>query len=131
MKVLCGTDSYGKEFKAKKYKLDKHFLTKVTRQNGKRNSKLDPGFHFFFIKSISNIPSSCHLHLPDLIFLRLFHDQAEFLQIMTHLPEPVLERQVDEMFATVDTDQDGRISYQEFCVSIITLLSRSPLIHMK
>ena len=106
LKVLCGSDSYGKEFKAKKYKLDKHFLSKVTR----------------------------HLNLSDLILLRLLHDQAEFLQIMTHLPESVLERQVDEMFATVDTNQDGRISYQEFCVSIIRLLSRiflNPLISLK
>ena len=43
------------------------------------------------------------------------------MQIMTHLPVPVLERDVEEMFATVDKDQDGRISYQEFCVSIISL----------
>ena len=29
MKVMCGTDNHSKDFKAKKYKLDKHFLSKV------------------------------------------------------------------------------------------------------
>ena len=38
---------------------------------------------------------------------------------MTQLPVPVYEREVEEMFSVVDTDHDGRISYQEFCVSFI------------
>ena len=29
LKVMCGTESYGKDFKAKKYKLNNHFLSKV------------------------------------------------------------------------------------------------------
>ena len=38
---------------------------------------------------------------------------------MTQLPVPVYERDVEEMFQVVDTDRDGRISYQEFCVSFV------------
>ena len=45
--------------------------------------------------------------------------QEEFKAIMTQLPVPVYEREVEEMFQVVDTDRDGRISYQEFCVSFI------------
>ena len=28
---MCGSESYGKDFKAKKYKLKNHFLSKVTK----------------------------------------------------------------------------------------------------
>ena len=40
---------------------------------------------------------------------------------MTQLPVPVYERDVEEMFQVVDTDRDGRISYQEFCVSFVEI----------
>ena len=40
---------------------------------------------------------------------------------MTQLPVPVYERDVEEMFEAVDTDRDGKISYQEFCVSFVSI----------
>ena len=38
---------------------------------------------------------------------------------MTQLPVPVYDSEVEEMFGLVDVDKDGRIGYQEFCVSVV------------
>ena len=38
---------------------------------------------------------------------------------MTQLPVPVYDSEVEEMFGLVDVDKDGRIGYQEFCVSLL------------
>ena len=40
----------------------------------------------------------------------------DFKQMMTHLPEPVADQDIMEMFNYADKDRDGRISYEEFLV---------------
>ena len=48
--------------------------------------------------------------------------KEEFKAIMTQLPVPVYDSEVEEMFGVADADRDGRIGYQEFCVSSILTL---------
>ena len=38
---------------------------------------------------------------------------------MKHLPSPVYDKEIDEMFSMADIDQDGRLSYKEFSVNKI------------
>ena len=38
--------------------------------------------------------------------------QADFCQIMSSLPEAVLEEEIEEMFTFADTNGDGKLSYQ-------------------
>ena len=38
--------------------------------------------------------------------------------MMTHLPEPVADRDILDMFTFADKDKDGRISWEEFLVTI-------------
>ena len=45
--------------------------------------------------------------------------QAEFRHIMKNLPAPVYDSQIEDMWNIADTDKDGRLSYQEFCVSLL------------
>ena len=37
---------------------------------------------------------------------------------MSHLPEPVSEQDIMEMFSFADKDRDGKISYDEFLIMI-------------
>ena len=37
---------------------------------------------------------------------------------MKNLPAPVYDSQIEDMWNIADTDRDGRLSYQEFCVSL-------------
>ena len=41
---------------------------------------------------------------------------ADFTQMMTHLPEPVTDQEIMEMFNYADKDRDGRINFKEFLV---------------
>ena len=41
---------------------------------------------------------------------------ADFRQMMTHLPEPVADQEILEMFNFADKDRDGRINFEEFLV---------------
>ena len=41
----------------------------------------------------------------------------DFQHMMTHLPEPVSDRDIMDMFAFADKDKDGRISWEEFLVN--------------
>ena len=70
--MMCGTEPYPTDFRAKKYKLDKHFLTK-----------------------------------------------EDFKHIMTNLPVPVADEDIDEMFEFADKNKDGKLSYKEFEVGKI------------
>ena len=38
---------------------------------------------------------------------------------MKNLPAPVYDSQIEDMWNIADTDKDGRLSYQEFCVSLL------------
>ena len=38
---------------------------------------------------------------------------------MKHLPVPVYDREIDEMFSMADTDHDGKLSYKEFSVNTV------------
>ena len=64
---MCGTEPFPKDFRARKYKLDKHSLSK-----------------------------------------------ADFMFLMGRLPVQVEEAELEEMFVTADTDQDGELEYAEF-----------------
>ena len=43
--------------------------------------------------------------------------------MMTHLPEPVPDRDIMDMFTFADKDKDGRISWEEFLVTKMSLYS--------
>ena len=43
--------------------------------------------------------------------------------MMSHLPEHVPEAEISEMFQFADKDSDGRISYEEFLVSLSSVQS--------
>jgi len=43
---------------------------------------------------------------------------ADFKLMMNHLPEPVAEQEILEMFNYADKDRDGRINFEEFLVMI-------------
>ena len=43
--------------------------------------------------------------------------------MMSHLPEHVPEAEISEMFQFADKDSDGRISYEEFLVSLPSVQS--------
>jgi hypothetical protein len=45
--------------------------------------------------------------------------------MMTHLPEPVSEQDIMEMFSFADKDRDGRISYDEFLIMITPVKVRN------
>ena len=40
--------------------------------------------------------------------------------VLMHLPGKITYKEIDEMIATVDKNQDGKISYSEFRVSLLT-----------
>ena len=42
---------------------------------------------------------------------------SEFRNMMSHLPEPVSDTEIREMFNFADKNKDGRISWEEFLVS--------------
>ena len=41
--------------------------------------------------------------------------------MMTHLPEPVGDQEIMEMFSYADKDRDGRINFEEFLVILVVL----------
>ena len=43
---------------------------------------------------------------------------VEFRNMMSHLPEHVSDTEIEEMFSYADKDNDGKISWEEFLVSI-------------
>ena len=45
---------------------------------------------------------------------------SDFRQMMSHLPEHVPETEISEMFEFADKDSDGRISYEEFLVRVVS-----------
>jgi len=47
-----------------------------------------------------------------------FFTLADFKHMMTHLPEPVSEQDIMEMFSFADKNKDGQISYDEFLIMI-------------
>ena len=48
---------------------------------------------------------------------------ANFTQMMTHLPEPVTDQEIMEMFNYADKDRDGRINFEEFLVIFIIFVA--------
>ena len=48
---------------------------------------------------------------------------GDFQDMMTHLPEPVSDRDIMDMFTFADKDKDGRISWEEFLVTQIVNFS--------
>ena len=51
---------------------------------------------------------------------------ADFRQMMTHLPEPVADQEILEMFNFADKDRDGRINFDEFLVMITPVKAPEP-----
>ena len=84
--MICGTDPFPTDFRAKKYKLDKHSISKV-------------GPQFSYCSVLNNIFA-----------------QADFVHIMKNLPVCVSDHDIEEMFAFADKDRDGHLSYAEFKV---------------
>ena len=52
--------------------------------------------------------------------------------MMNHLPEPVAEQEIMEMFNYADKDRDGRINFEEFLVMITPVkVPDAPIIYAK
>ena len=43
--------------------------------------------------------------------------------MMTHLPEPVGDQEIMEMFSYADKDRDGRINFEEFLVILMIAMN--------
>lgn len=52
-----------------------------------------------------------HLHA---LSLALLQRRPEFKAMMLELGDPLTEAEIEEFFAAVDQDNDGRMSYEEF-----------------
>ena len=148
---MCGTDNYSKDFKAKKYKLDKHFLSKVKvifmkwKMSSRGSWIVLSWLLLFFLSSWTKLMadknnwpttltepkastrkelSCCQWSYQDIRLVTqrvvkkwLFYVfQTEFRQIMKNLPAPCYDSQIEDMWSIADTDRDGYLSYQEFCV---------------
>ena len=88
LQMLCGTEPFPSKFKAKKYKLHDHFITKK---------------NFFHIMS----------NLPEEVSCRDTYNDTEYCDDIQ-----VSEEDIESMFRYADKDGDGKISYQEFQVMI-------------
>jgi hypothetical protein len=86
LQMLCGTEPYPTDIRAKKYKVDKHFLSKV---------------QFITDKHINQF---------------MLEIQDDFVHIMKNLPVPVEDADIEEMFEYADKNKDGKLSYKEFKV---------------
>ena len=86
--MLCGTDPFPTDFRAKKYKLDKHSITKVK----------------FILCEYWNTILLCF--------------QSDFVHIMKNLPVFVSDEDIEDMFSFADKDGDGKLSYAEFKIMI-------------
>ena len=51
--------------------------------------------------------------------------------MMNHLPEPVAEQEIIEMFNYADKDRDGRINFEEFLVMTPIKVPDAPIIYAK
>ena len=52
--------------------------------------------------------------------------------MMNHLPEPVDDQEIMEMFKYADKDRDGRINFEEFLVMITPVkVPDAPIIYAK
>ena len=86
--MLCGTEPFPELYRAKKYKINQKFLSKV------------------------------FIHLSNPIQPEIAENplqlQEDFHYIMHNLPVAVADEDIADMFAVADSDSDGRISYKEF-----------------
>ena len=83
--ILCGTDPFPTDFRAKKYKLDKHWIVKVR----------------------------C-MYVEYCLYFQIIECQKDFVHIMKNLPAEVSDEDVEEMWNYADKNGDGRLSYKEF-----------------
>ena len=83
--MMCGTDPFPKDFKAKKY-----------RQT-------------ITIKKCRCVTDSVIFRLEKHAL-----SKEDFAFIMRNLPVPVAESEIDEMFEFADKNQDGKLSFAEF-----------------
>ena len=92
---MCGKEPYPPDYKARKYRLDKHSLSKVVV------------LLFYSFGSLLNF------------------FQHDFKHIMKNLPVPVDDKDIEEMFDFADKDKDGKLSYEEFLIRNIGLFGWS------
>ena len=85
--MMCGTDPFPKDFKAKKYRQD--VLVGHCKSNFYRLEK-----HAL--------------------------NKEDFAFIMRNLPVPVAESEIDEMFEFADKNQDGKLSFAECELMVIS-----------
>ena len=83
--MLCGTEPFPTLTRAKKYKKDEHYLMKED--------------FIFIMKVILGIKDNV---MEDIIL------------VTQHLPVPVEDMEIEDMFNFADKNQDGKISYTEF-----------------
>ena len=102
---MCGTEPLPTEFRARKYRLDKHFLSKVSLFEHLKGNSGPSVTHSFADKTISRDPK---------VNAHQISSQEEFLFIMRNLPVHVSDEEISEMFAFADKDGDGQLSYEEF-----------------
>jgi hypothetical protein len=86
--IICGTEPFPTERKAKKYKIENQYFTKV-----------------------------CNIQILSGKIL-IFKSQEDFVHIMKNLPVVVEDEDIDEMFEFADKDRDGKLSYEEFQVTL-------------
>ena len=94
--MLCGTEPFPTLTRAKKYKKDEHYLMKED---------------FIFIMKV-------------ILVIKDEGDEDDCdggHYITQHLPVPVEDLEIEDMFNFADKNQDGKISYTEF--EVISLLA--------
>ena len=98
--MMCGTDPFPKDFKAKKY-----------RWGGKTDADV-----------VVDHSRKDYQRCRDRVMLRLEKhalNKEDFAFIMRNLPVPVAESDIDEMFEFADKNQDGKLSFAEFEIMVV------------
>ena len=93
--MMCGTDPFPKDFKAKKYR-------QATKDVERKKHKCDSNEDHHFARLEKHALN-----------------KEDFAFIMRNLPVPVAESEIDEMFEFADKNQDGKLSFAEFELMVI------------
>ena len=122
---MCGTEPFPKDYRARKYRVERHFLAKVEMSLFIHPGKSICQVICQVLRYLERPRHCCCLNtalLTALTGLCWHHEavrQEDFRHIMRNLPVHVSDEEIEEMFTFADTDGDGRLSYEEFEVDTV------------